>query len=155
MLHACQSVVRQSSRGSGPACPETASREFATPDKIVAAVFLGCRRAKTWSAADRRRLGVAISNDVRRNLGSASMSKIVMSLISVMFLAANQTAQGQVTVDVSKITCEQFVLYKIADPKNIAIWLSGYLHGQNNSTVVEPQAFESNLGLLKDYCMTN
>jgi len=32
-------------------------------------------------------------------------------------------------VDVSKITCDQFATYKIANPEYIAIWLNGYYHG--------------------------
>lgn len=83
------------------------------------------------------------------------MTKNAVLLITVLLLSFNQTAQAQVTVDVSKITCEQFVLYKITDPKNIAIWLSGYVHGKNNSTIVEPQSFETNMDRLKDYCMIN
>jgi acid stress chaperone HdeB len=83
------------------------------------------------------------------------MNKNVLLLTSILLLSPGQTAQAQVTVDVSKITCDQFVLYKITDPKNIAIWLSGYVHGRNNSTVVEPQTFESNMDQLKEYCMSN
>lgn len=83
------------------------------------------------------------------------MSKNAVLLSSALLLSLFQTAQAQVTVDVSKITCEQFVLFKVADPKNIAIWLSGYVHGKSNSTVIEPQTFESNMDRLKDYCMSN
>ena len=64
-------------------------------------------------------------------------------------------AQGQVTVDVSKITCEQFRSYSITDPKNIALWLSGYYNGRRNNTVVSVSSFTENLDKLKDYCITN
>jgi len=83
------------------------------------------------------------------------MTKWVVLLIAALLLSLIQTARAQVTVDVSKITCDQFVLFKIADPKNIAIWLSGYVHGRNNSTVVEPQTFDINMDRLKDYCLSN
>jgi hypothetical protein len=83
------------------------------------------------------------------------MTKRIVLLVGVSLLSLGQAARAQVTVDVSKITCEQFVLFKIADPKNIAIWLSGYVHGRNNSTIVEPQTFETNMDQLKDYCMSN
>jgi hypothetical protein len=111
------------------------------------------RAATSGGGADRRRLYVAIDHCLQP-WGSAMNKKVVL-LISILLLSSNQTAQAQVTVDVSKITCEQFVLFKIADPKNIAIWLSGYVHGRNNSTIVEPQTFETNMDQLKDYCMTN
>jgi len=46
---------------------------------------------------------------------------------AVVFLAASSMAPAQVTVDVSKITCDEFVKYDIADPRQIAAWISGYL----------------------------
>lgn len=64
-------------------------------------------------------------------------------------------AQGQVTIDVAKITCEQFRSYSITDPKNIALWLSGYYNGQRNNTIISASSFSENLDRLKDYCITN
>jgi acid stress chaperone HdeB len=48
-------------------------------------------------------------------------------------------AAAQVTLDVSKITCDQFSGYKITSPDNIAIWLSGYYSGKRDSTIVDTQ----------------
>lgn len=64
-------------------------------------------------------------------------------------------ARGQVTVDVSKITCEQFRSYSVTDPKNIALWLSGYYNGRRNNTIVSVSSFTENLDKLKDYCITH
>ena len=61
-------------------------------------------------------------------------------------------AHAQVTIDVAKITCDQFTLYKITDPKNIAIWISGYYHGKRNTTTVEPQQLNDILRKVTDYC---
>jgi hypothetical protein len=33
---------------------------------------------------------------------------------------------AQVTIGVSKISCDQLILYTVADPHDIAVWLSGY-----------------------------
>jgi HdeA/HdeB family len=41
----------------------------------------------------------------------------VISAIAV--LSTSSTAKAQVTIDVSKITCDEFVKYKVADPKHI------------------------------------
>jgi len=46
--------------------------------------------------------------------------------LEIAFLAASSMASAQVTVDVSKITCDEFVKYDIADPRQIAAWISGY-----------------------------
>ena len=71
---------------------------------------------------------------------------------ALLALSAWSGAQAQVTLDVSKITCDQFTLYKITDPQNIAIWLSGYYHGQRNTTTVDTQQLAGNLQKIKDYC---
>ena len=67
-------------------------------------------------------------------------------------LSAWSGAQAQVTVDVAKITCDQFTLYKITDPQNIAIWINGYYHGQRNTTTIDTQQLASALQKVKDYC---
>jgi hypothetical protein len=64
-------------------------------------------------------------------------------------------AGAQTTVDVSKITCEQFLLYKITDPNNIAIWLSGYYNGKRDNTVIDVQGLQDHLSKVKDYCRAN
>ena len=55
------------------------------------------------------------------------MVKFKINILSlILFCLIISAAQAQVTVDVSKITCEQFMGYVITDPNNIALWLSGY-----------------------------
>src|SRR5262249_705103 len=48
-------------------------------------------------------------------------------------------ARAQVTIDVAKITCDQLILFKVADPDYIALWLSGYYHAKQNNTVIDTQ----------------
>jgi acid stress chaperone HdeB len=80
-----------------------------------------------------------------------------MSLLSglALALAAVSTAEAQVTLDVSKITCQQFVTYKITNPDNVALWLSGYYHGKRSDPVVDTQAMLANAQKLKSYCIRN
>ena len=66
-----------------------------------------------------------------------------------------QSVQAQVSIDVSKISCEQFILFKVTDPQKIAIWLSGYYHGKNQNTVVDTQTFAEFSDKTKDYCRAN
>jgi len=84
----------------------------------------------------------------------------MMKLRSVAFalalgLCAAVPAQAQVTVDLSKITCEQWLEYKVADPDRIAIWLSGYFNAKRNNTVVGVQEFKENVGKVKELCIRN
>ena len=76
------------------------------------------------------------------------------SLIFVIIAASSTPAQ--VTIDVSKITCEQFLLFKVADPDYIALWLSGYYHGKSGGgTVIDTQEFKENVQKLREYCRFN
>ena len=72
------------------------------------------------------------------------MIKIVWLVMAVV--VAGPAAQAQVSVDMAKITCQQFVSFKIADPKLIAIWLSGYHNGKRANTLIDPQALEPSRG---------
>jgi acid stress chaperone HdeB len=71
---------------------------------------------------------------------------------TALALSASTGAQAQVTLDVAKITCDQFTLYKVTDPQNIAIWLSGYYHGKRDNTLVDTQQLADNLRKIKNYC---
>jgi acid stress chaperone HdeB len=82
------------------------------------------------------------------------MSKLFVLGLTFVCLTA-PAAQAQVQVDVSKITCEQYVLFKVADPQSIAIWLNGYRHGQSGDTIVDTQRFKDNADKLKRYCYSN
>ena len=81
----------------------------------------------------------------------------LLRIAIVMMLAAlgASGAHAQVTIDVAKITCDQFTLYKVTDPQNIATWLSGYYHGQRNDTSVDVQELATYLQKVKDYCNLN
>ena len=73
-------------------------------------------------------------------------------------LAAMTASAGhaQVTVDVAKITCGQFLAYSIADPKDIALWLSGYYTGKRGGgTLIDTQAFKANYDQVRSYCLIN
>ena len=71
---------------------------------------------------------------------------------AVMILLAMASARAQVTIDVSKITCNQYLGFKVADPRDIAIWLSGYYHGKIGSTILEPQKLKQNAQKLQSAC---
>ena len=69
-----------------------------------------------------------------------------------MALPLSSPARAQVTIDVAKITCDQWLAYKIADPDHIAIWLSGYYNSKRSNTVIDVQVFKENISRLRDLC---
>ena len=79
------------------------------------------------------------------------MKRRILAISAIVFLAANSMASAQVTVDVSKITCDEFVKYDVADPRQIAAWISGYYHGLHNNPVDKQQTLEGS-EKIEGYC---
>lgn len=75
---------------------------------------------------------------------------VVSVLIIVVGSAAN--AHAQVTIDASKITCEQFVHSKVASVRSVAIWLSGYYGGKQGNPVIDTNALEEKSDKLENFC---
>ena len=70
----------------------------------------------------------------------------------LIVLASASSVQAQMSLDVSKITCDQFVHHKIGNPRMIAIWLSGYYNGQRNKLTIDLQNVEAMADKIKTYC---
>jgi hypothetical protein len=84
-------------------------------------------------------------------MGRLAQALLALSLSAVAVLPA----RAQVTVDMSKITCEQYILFTMGDPKDIAMWLSGYYNAKRNNTVLDVQEFRDAGKKVMDYCQLN
>jgi len=80
------------------------------------------------------------------------MKTVVFVISAIALLTASSMAPAQVTIDVSKITCDEFIKYKIADPKQIAIWISGYYHGVHSNSILDTQAMLQFMNKVEEYC---
>jgi len=78
-------------------------------------------------------------------------AKLVVSGVAIAAGLATG-AHAQVSVDVAKITCEQFAFSKIAPVRSIALWLSCYYSGKRNSSIIDLQAFEENAAKVERFC---
>jgi acid stress chaperone HdeB len=70
-------------------------------------------------------------------------------------LAVPSSASAQVMADLSKITCEQFIKYKVTDPKLIAAWFNGYFHGKRGDTMVDTQKLNADADEVEKFCFKN
>jgi acid stress chaperone HdeB len=77
---------------------------------------------------------------------------VYVFLVVGFALGTSRAAQAQVTVDVTKVNCDQFVHHKISEPRLIAAWLSGYYNAKRNNRVIDLQALEDNMSKVKNYC---
>jgi acid stress chaperone HdeB len=82
----------------------------------------------------------------------ALMNQTAFVILAVALLVGLPTAKAQVTVDVSKITCSQFVEYKIADPKDVIIWITGFYHGRRNSLILDRENMRESVNKIEEYC---
>jgi hypothetical protein len=77
---------------------------------------------------------------------------VVSRLLLIFVLSVAPGVQAQVTIDASKITCDQFVHSKVGPIRTIAAWLSGFYSGKRNDPVIDLQNFEENLSKLEKFC---
>jgi hypothetical protein len=98
---------------------------------------------------------------------------IVLGLVLSSIVFAAVSAQAQVSIDVSKITCDEYVHDKIPTSDFvsfsavgslpletrsmlsrwlIANWLSGYYHAKRNNWIIDSESFEDNVSKLTNYC---
>jgi acid stress chaperone HdeB len=80
--------------------------------------------------------------------------RCVYSALALATFAA-PSAGAQVTIDVARITCDQLILFKVAQPHDIAMWLSGYYNGRRNSTLVDVEKLKEYTDSVEKYCINN
>jgi acid stress chaperone HdeB len=49
-----------------------------------------------------------------------------------------QAVQAQVTIDITKITCNQFLASQITDSRTLGVWLNGYVNGERGKKLIDP-----------------
>ncbi len=79
------------------------------------------------------------------------MIRVFAGALMLVIISAADATHAQVTVDISKITCEQFNVQPKAD--SVATWLSGYYHGDHHDPVMDISKFEANAKDLRAACL--
>ena len=77
----------------------------------------------------------------------------VLSLVAI--LGRSAAIQAQQTIDVAKITCDQFVMGKVADSRTVLIWLSGFYNGTRNNPLLDVSTLQKNSRDVMDYCFSH
>ena len=79
--------------------------------------------------------------------------KVRLLLSIALFTFAASTPQAQVTIDLSKLTCEQLYMEKLAWPSKYAVlWLNGYYNGRRSNTIIDPAVMEQDEQKVNSYC---
>src|SRR3954464_3772819 len=82
------------------------------------------------------------------------MTKLV-AITSFILIAASIPVHAQVTLDLAKVTRDQWSGYKITNPQNIALWLSGYYNGKRHHPLIATHDPTAENQKLRDFCITN
>lgn len=61
-------------------------------------------------------------------------------------------AESQVSLDATKITCDQYVHAKVSTPNYIAAWISGYYSARQNKTMIDVRDLDEKVNQLQNYC---
>lgn len=75
--------------------------------------------------------------------------------LSSIIIGVSPMAHAQMTLDVAKITCENFLSGQVSDSRTITIWLSGYYNGTIKNTTVDINALRDRSSELADYCFSH
>ena len=80
--------------------------------------------------------------------------KLRLLLTSTLFLFVQiPTMQAQESLDLAKITCQEFMGEQLATPsRDIVLLLAGYYNGKRNNTIIEPQRVKKEDEEVQSYC---
>ncbi len=70
----------------------------------------------------------------------------------ILTLSFVSSVQAQVTLDASKVTCDQWVHSKIGSPRLLAAWFSGFYNGKRDNPIIDKQHFEATLNKMEHFC---
>jgi acid stress chaperone HdeB len=80
--------------------------------------------------------------------------KILSAIVTAAMLAAASPAHAQ-KVDLSTITCKQFLEMSKENIGLILMWMAGYYSDEDASPVVDFDKMKEDAGKLADYCAKN
>jgi hypothetical protein len=71
---------------------------------------------------------------------------------ALLMLLWPMPANAQLTLDITKVTCRQYLTGGLIPTRSMTLWLSGYFHGKRSATTVDIGSIEPNASKLEDYC---
>jgi acid stress chaperone HdeB len=81
--------------------------------------------------------------------------KVINFVSCILFASAYMTALSQETVDISKITCDECLGYKITNPCNIASLVSDYFNAKRHNTIIDVQRLQADTLEVEHYCLVH
>ena len=84
------------------------------------------------------------------------MTNIKSVVAGLLFcLVTVPSVRAEITIDVSKISCKEFMLPGFIMPDDIAYWISGYYNGRRGNTVLDVVGLRDYVSKVEQYCIAN
>jgi hypothetical protein len=81
--------------------------------------------------------------------------KTIAAAVVALSLAVGMSKASAQTVDVAKISCQQFLTGHVIRRDYLALWLSGYYNGTRNDPIVESNTVQKIADKVSTYCRDN
>jgi acid stress chaperone HdeB len=78
-------------------------------------------------------------------------TRLIATLMFVQ-LAAVTHARAEIKIDVSKLSCKDFMVPTFILPDDIAYWLSGFYNGRHGNTVIDVIGLRDYVTKVQQYC---
>jgi acid stress chaperone HdeB len=82
-----------------------------------------------------------------------NIKSVVVGLL--FYLVTVSSVRAEITIDISKISCKDFLLPTFILPDDIAYWLSGYYNGKRGNTVLDVAGLRDYVNKVEQYCLAN
>jgi acid stress chaperone HdeB len=82
------------------------------------------------------------------------MRKVAV-VAAAMMASAAMPAKAQVVLEMSAVTCEDYLKSNSEQKDILASWLSGYYHASKNVATVDLRKAKANVKVVTKYCKSN
>jgi hypothetical protein len=79
----------------------------------------------------------------------------VLFVAAPLLLAASLPSSAQISVDLNKMTCGDWLGYSRENQDFVRFWMSGYYNAAANSNVMSYDRLQSNTARVAAYCKTH
>lgn len=81
------------------------------------------------------------------------MKKLVFCLI--LAATTSTAAHAQLTIDMSRITCAEYLAMPPAQSADFSAWMSGWFNQKNGYSFIDLNAYARNVANVKSWCALN
>ncbi|WP_457492261.1 HdeA/HdeB family chaperone [Tardiphaga sp. P5_C7] len=78
-----------------------------------------------------------------------------LSYLSLIGLVFTSVAQAQVSLDMARVNCAQYLALSASDSAVFSAWMSGWFNQKTGYVYVDLDAYARNVANLKSWCASN